>query len=115
MISIVLKTFKQIKKNKTTALFKSHNNKFSNGEQKRDFIYVKDCIKVLMWFLEKEKISLLKNIIKEIQNISENLDNHNNYEKKIDELNKELSVLKKGIRESIGELEEFLEEENARS
>ena len=62
-----------------------------------------------------EKISLLKKIIQEIKNISENLDNDNNFEKKIDELNKELAVLKKGIRECVEELEEFLEEENARS
>ena len=62
-----------------------------------------------------EKISLLKKIIQEIKNISENLDNDNNFEIKIDELNKELSGLKKGIRESVEELEEFLEEENARS
>ena len=62
-----------------------------------------------------EKISLLKKIIQQIKTISENLDNDNNFEKKIDELNKELSGLKKGIRESVEELEEFLEEENARS
>ena len=60
-----------------------------------------------------EKISLLKKIIEEIKNISENLDNDNNFEKKIDELNKELLGLKKGIRDSVEELEEFLEEENA--
>ena len=62
-----------------------------------------------------EKISLLKKIIQQIKTISENLDNDNNFEKKIDELNKELLGLKKGIRESVEELEEFLEEENARS
>jgi len=62
-----------------------------------------------------EKISLLKKIIQEIKNISENLDNNNNFEKKIDELNKELLGLKKGISESVEELEEFIEEENARS
>jgi len=62
-----------------------------------------------------EKISLLKKTIQEIKNISENLDNDNNFEKKIDKLNKELLGLKKGIRESVEELEEFLEEENARS
>ena len=55
-----------------------------------------------------EKISLLKKIIQEIKNISENLDNDNISEKKIDELHKELSGLKKGIRESVEELEEFL-------
>ena len=63
----------------------------------------------------EDKISLLKKIIKEIKNISENLDNDNNFEQKIDELNKEFSGLKKGIIESVEELEEFLEEENARS
>ena len=62
-----------------------------------------------------EKISLLKKIIQEIKNISENLDNDNIFEKKIDELNKELSGLKKGIKESVEDLEEFLKEENARS
>ena len=60
-----------------------------------------------------EKISLLKKIIQEIKNISENLDDDNNFEKKIDELNKELLGLKKGISESVEELEEFIEEENA--
>ncbi len=60
-----------------------------------------------------EKISLLKKTIHEIKNISENLDNDHILEKKIEELNKELSRLKKGINESIEELEEFIEEENA--
>ena len=62
MISIVLKTFQQIKKNETTLLFKSYNDKYEDGEQKRDFIYVKDCIKVLMWFLEKDNISGIFNV-----------------------------------------------------
>ena len=62
MISIVLKTFQQIKKNETTLLLKSHNDKYEKGEQKRDFIYVKDCIKVLMWFLEKDNISGIFNV-----------------------------------------------------
>ncbi len=62
MISIVLKTFQQIKKNETTLLFKSYNNQYEDGEQKRDFIYVKDCIKVLMWFLEKNNISGIFNV-----------------------------------------------------
>ncbi len=62
MISIVLKTFQQIKRNETTLLFKSYRNQYDDGEQKRDFIYVKDCIKVLMWFLKKEKISGIFNV-----------------------------------------------------
>ena len=62
-----------------------------------------------------EKISILKKTIQEIKNISENMDNDNILKKRIDELNKELLSLKKGISESVEELEEFLEEENARS
>jgi hypothetical protein len=57
-----------------------------------------------------EKISLLKKAIQEIKNISENIDDDNIYKKKVDELNKELLRLKKGISESVEELEEFLEE-----
>ena len=58
----------------------------------------------------KEKISLIKKTIQEIKNISENGDVDNFYKEKVDELNKELSRLKKGISESVEELEDFLKE-----
>jgi len=60
-----------------------------------------------------DKLSQLKKTIEEIKNISEKLGNDNLFETKIDELNKEISRLKKGISESVEELEEFLGEENA--
>jgi methyl-accepting chemotaxis protein len=60
-----------------------------------------------------DKLSQLKKTIEEIKNISEKLGNDNVFETKIDELNKEISRLKKGISESAEELEEFLGEENA--
>ena len=62
MKSIILKTYQQIKKNETTFLFKSHNPKYKDGEQKRDFIYVKDCIDILLWFVEKNKFSGIFNV-----------------------------------------------------
>ena len=62
MISIVLKTFLQIKNNKETNLFKSYKKKYPDGDQERDFVYVKDCISTLLWFLENEKISGVFNI-----------------------------------------------------
>jgi uncharacterized coiled-coil DUF342 family protein len=62
-----------------------------------------------------DKLSQLKKTIEEIKNISEKLGNDNVFETKIDELNKEVSRLKKGINESIDELDEILGEENARS
>ena len=60
-----------------------------------------------------DKLFQLKKTIEEIKNISEKLGNDNVFETKIDELNKEISRLKKGISESVEELEEFLGEENA--
>ena len=49
----------------------------------------------------------------EIKNISQKLGNDNVFETKIEELNKEISRLKKGISESVEEIEEFLGEQNA--
>ena len=60
----------------------------------------------------EEKISLLKKTIKEIKNISENLDHDFISEKNIEELNKEIKRLKIGIRESADELEEIIKEQN---
>ena len=61
----------------------------------------------------EEKLSLLKKTISEIKNISEKLDNDYVYEKKIAELNEEISRLKNGIKESAEELEDFIKEQNA--
>ena len=61
----------------------------------------------------EDKISLLKKTISEIKNISEKLDNDYVYEKKIAELNEEISRLKNGIKESAEELEDFIKEQNA--
>ena len=39
-------------KNGFVKLFKSHKKEFKDGEQLRDFIYVKDVLKICFWFLE---------------------------------------------------------------
>ena len=62
-----------------------------------------------------KKISELKKIIQEIKDISKNSENSNVFEKKIHDLNNEISRLKKGINESVEELEEYLKDDNARS
>ena len=62
MRSIVLKTFQNIKKNKQVKLFKSHNTSYKDGEQLRDFIYVKDVVKIIQWFINKPKINGLFNV-----------------------------------------------------
>lgn len=49
MASVVLHAFHQIKENGSLKLFQSHHEDYKDGEQKRDFIYVKDLLE-LMWF-----------------------------------------------------------------
>jgi ADP-L-glycero-D-manno-heptose 6-epimerase len=43
-------------------LFKSYNPQYADGEQRRDFVWVGDCVKVMLWFLEHPKISGLFNL-----------------------------------------------------
>ena len=62
-----------------------------------------------------EKLSQIKKTIEEIKNITEKLGNDNALESKIEEMTKEISKLKKGIGESIDELDQVLGEEDARS
>ena len=62
MKSIILKIFENIRNDNVVKLFKSHNPEFKDGEQLRDFIYVKDVINVINWFLNKPKISGLFNV-----------------------------------------------------
>ncbi len=62
MKSIVLKTYENIKANKTINLFQSHNKKYKDGEQLRDFIFVKDIVDVIYWFIKNRNISGLFNL-----------------------------------------------------
>ena len=62
-----------------------------------------------------EKLSQIKTRIEEIKKMTANLGNDNALESKIEEMTKEISRLKKGIGESIDELDQILGEEDARS
>ena len=62
-----------------------------------------------------EKLSQIKTTIEEIKKMTANLGNDNALESKIEEMTKEISRLKKGIGESIDELDHILGEEDARS
>jgi len=62
-----------------------------------------------------EKLSQIKTTIEEIKKMTRNLGNDNVLESKIAEMTKEISRLKKGIGESVDELDQILGEEDARS
>lgn len=62
MRSIVLKIFEQVKSKKSIKLFKSHNKNYKDGEQLRDFIYVKDVVRVISWFINNPNKNGLFNV-----------------------------------------------------
>ncbi len=62
MASVIMHAFKQINETGKVKLFKSHNAKFKDGEQLRDFIYVKDIVEVILFLMSKQPISGLYNL-----------------------------------------------------
>lgn len=52
MASVIFHSFNQIKKDGVVKLFKSHRPDFADGQQLRDFVYVKDVVKVCYWLME---------------------------------------------------------------
>ncbi len=62
MRSIILKIYEKVCCNHTVKLFKSHNPDFKDGEQLRDFVYVKDVTKIIHWFAKNPGKSGLFNI-----------------------------------------------------
>lgn len=52
MASVIFHSYNQVMKKGFVKLFKSHKKEFKDGEQLRDFIYVKDVLKICFWFLE---------------------------------------------------------------
>ena len=83
MASVIWHTFNQIKKTGGMKLFRSHNPEFKDGEQMRDFVYVKDVVEVCMFLMHHRRnagiynlgsgtartfIDLVKNTFKAIDN-----------------------------------------------
>lgn len=60
--SVVAHIFPLVKENKEVKLFKSYNSQYADGQQLRDFVYVKDCVAVIMWLLKNPRISGLFNV-----------------------------------------------------
>jgi len=54
MASVVFKAYHQIKDKGSLQLFKSHNPKYKDGEQMRDFVYVKDIISWMYQLMSKK-------------------------------------------------------------
>lgn len=62
MASVVYHAFKQISSTGAMKLFRSHNPEYRDGEQMRDFVYVKDVVNVCLFLMHHRKDSGLYNL-----------------------------------------------------
>jgi len=62
MRSLVSKNTPRIVAGETVRLFKSYRQGFADGEQLRDFIYVKDCTRVMLWLAAQTSVNGLFNL-----------------------------------------------------
>ncbi len=62
MRSLVLKAYEQIVNCGTIRLFRSHRDDYADGEQMRDFLYVKDAVDMTLHFLENRQAGGLFNL-----------------------------------------------------
>ena len=62
MMSVVAQKYAEAAAGKTVELFKSHRPDYPDGGQKRDFVFVRDCVAVMLWLLENRQVSGLYNL-----------------------------------------------------
>ena len=62
MMSVLARRFDDIKAGRTVQLFKSHRDGIADGDQRRDFIYVDDVVRVILWLLATPSVSGLFNV-----------------------------------------------------
>ncbi|MCP4619347.1 MAG: ADP-glyceromanno-heptose 6-epimerase [Bradyrhizobium sp.] len=62
MMSVLARRFADIRAGRPVQLFRSHREGIADGDQRRDFIYVDDVVRVMMWLLATPKVSGLFNV-----------------------------------------------------
>jgi ADP-L-glycero-D-manno-heptose 6-epimerase len=62
MMSVLARRFDDVRSGRVVQLFKSHREGIADGDQRRDFIYVDDVVRVVMWLLATPKVSGLFNV-----------------------------------------------------
>ncbi|MDR3680948.1 MAG: ADP-glyceromanno-heptose 6-epimerase [Flavipsychrobacter sp.] len=61
MASVIFHSYNQIKNNGSVKLFRSHNPEYKDGEQERDFIYVRDIVNICYWLMQHQPANGLYN------------------------------------------------------
>ena len=62
MMSVLARRFDDIKSGRNVQLFKSHREGIADGDQRRDFIYVDDVVRVIMWLLATKNVNGIFNV-----------------------------------------------------
>ena len=62
MQSVVAKNFALVKAAHPLCLFRSYRPDYADGGQLRDFVYVDDCVDVVLWLLDHPHVSGLFNL-----------------------------------------------------
>lgn len=62
MRSVINKAYPDVRDTGILRLFKSYRKEYADGEQKRDFIYIKDVLEMTLFFFEKPDINGIFNI-----------------------------------------------------
>jgi ADP-L-glycero-D-manno-heptose 6-epimerase len=62
MMSLVAKNYGKVAAGEALRLFKSHRPDYRDGEQRRDFVYVKDCVAAMLWLWRQGRDSGIYNI-----------------------------------------------------
>ena len=62
MRSVALQVFERAVRSEPARLFKSYRREFSDGGQLRDFIFVDDCVSIILWLLGHRAVSGLFNV-----------------------------------------------------
>ncbi|HTH15495.1 MAG TPA: ADP-glyceromanno-heptose 6-epimerase [Magnetospirillum sp.] len=60
--SVVAQVYPHAKEDAAYQLFRSHNPKYKDGGQMRDFIWVGDVVNVMMWLLDNPQVSGIFNV-----------------------------------------------------
>jgi len=62
MRSVVAKAYQRVAEEGKMVLFKSYRAEYGDGEQKRDFIYVKDAVDIVLFFMDNPHVNGIFNV-----------------------------------------------------
>lgn len=60
--SVIYSFYNQLKTGNSLHLFKSYKTEYKDGEQRRDFVWIEDCVNVVLWMIEHTEVFGIYNV-----------------------------------------------------